>query len=167
MCVYAGQKKGCKLILENPHGGILVKPQASQLRVGTEGRLQAWPVQRNLLPLVPPPAPLGAGADFCASPSPQIQIFPAPSPWPCSGCPQPGAMALTLGLLLALLGCARSCPGGGLGRVEESLCPGISRGRSCSPQPSQHMLGPAPGGLVHVHPPHRVPPWSRGHSQSF
>lgn len=25
LCVYAGKKKGCKLILENPHGGILVK----------------------------------------------------------------------------------------------------------------------------------------------
>lgn len=83
-----------------------MKPQASQLRVGTEGRLQAWPVQRNLLSLVPPSAPLRAGADFCASPSPQIQIFPAPSPWLRSGCPQPAAMALTLGLLLALLGCA-------------------------------------------------------------
>ncbi|XP_064252517.1 procathepsin L-like [Passer domesticus] len=65
----------------------------------------------------PPPAPLGAGTDFCASPSALLQDFPAPSPrlqlggsarcpLTPSHCPQPRAMALTLGMLLALLGCA-------------------------------------------------------------
>ena len=41
--VGAGKKKACKLILENPHGGILVKhARASRLHAGADARFSHW-----------------------------------------------------------------------------------------------------------------------------
>lgn len=76
-CVCAAQRTGCKLILENPLGGILVKSQ-HPAHGWTQGWIQAWPLQRNLALLLL--QPLRAGTDFCVSPALHSRIFLLPAP---------------------------------------------------------------------------------------
>lgn len=75
-CVCAAQRTGCKLILETPLGGILVKSQ-HPAHGWTQGWIQAWPCR-------------GTWPCFSSSPSElaQISVSPLPSN-PGFSCSQP------------------------------------------------------------------------------